>query len=270
MHEKILIKGAGELASASAHRLFRCGFRVVMTDLEQPTAVRRTVSFCAAIPDHEIEIEGVRGIGCRVEQADELPRFVGSAVPVFVDPRCRLREIWNPDVIIDARILKVNTDNKVHDASLMIGLGPGIDAGADVHFVIETNRGHDLGRIIGQGKASGDTGRPGDICGYTHERVLRSPASGFFHSRQTIGNLVEAGEVIGEVNGQKIVAGIAGVLRGLVLPGLAVTVNQKLGDVDPRGDPSSCYTLSDKARTISGSVLEIVVRHVGQILPTVS
>jgi xanthine dehydrogenase accessory factor len=279
---KVLIKGAGEQASATAHRLFQCGFRVVMTDLARPTCVRRSVSFCSALRDREIEIEGVRGVRCRLAQAEILEEFDWSHIPVFVDPACRLRGTWKPEVIIDARLLKLNLDNTCGDADLVIGLGPGLDAGRDVHYVVETHRGHDLGRIIASGTAAGNTGRPGEIGGYTHERVLTAPRAGVFESEQAIGRPVRAGDIIGEVAGESlsagtsaatsggivsvnsgvITAGISGVIRGLLASGSDVVARQKLGDIDPRGDPTFCHTLSDKGRTISGSVLEIVVRHV--------
>jgi xanthine dehydrogenase accessory factor len=262
MRGKILIKGAGELASATAHRLFRCGFSVVMTELERPTAVRRKVSFGSAVYDREIEIEGVRGVLHHRDEADALATFNWSHIPVFIDPECRLRSIWKPDVIVDARLLKQNLDNRLDDAGLTIGLGPGLEAGKEVHYVVETNRGHHLGRIVESGTADDDTGRPGEIGGYTHERVLVAPVSGAFEGHREIGGRVRPGEIVGRVAGQPVTARISGVIRGLVVSGLDVIAGQKLGDIDPRGDPAFCRTLSDKARTISGSVLEIVVRHV--------
>ncbi len=301
MHDKILIKGAGEMASAVAHRLFRCGFRVVMTDIEQPTAVRRTVSFCSAIFENEITIEGVRGVcyvlndsgAAHVAQrslpgsasviasprarfqniAEREPhpgdfKFFGnfdwSHIPVFVDPECLLAKIWNPQIIIDARMRKRNIDNRLTNAELVIGLGPELEAGVDVHYVVETNRGHCLGRIINQGKADHNTGVPGDINGYSYERVFRTPADGIFESSQTIGNRVKADEVLGCVAGSEITSKIPGVIRGIIMSGIHVHAGQKLGDIDPRGDESFCYLISDKARTISGSVLEIVVSHVNR------
>ena len=261
--ERVLIKGAGEQASAAAHRLFRCGYRVAMTDLEQPTAIRRTVSFCSAIYEREIEIEGVRGVLHRREDIGALPDRAWDCIPVCVDPEARLVALWRPDVIVDARILKLNLDNRCSDAPLVIGLGPGLEAGRDVHYVVETRRGHDLGRIIASGPSSRDTGEPGEIGGYTHERVVRAPASGIFTSPRRIGERVEAGDVLGSVAGVEMKSQIAGVLRGLLWPGLRVTAGFKVADVDPRGGPSMCYTLSDKARIISGSVLEIVVAHAG-------
>jgi xanthine dehydrogenase accessory factor len=263
LRERVLVKGAGEQASATAHRLFRCGYRVVMTDLERPTAIRRTVSFCSAIYEGEVEIEGVRGVRCTVEELTAFPGAKWSHIPVCVDPKSRLVALWWPDVIVDARILKTNLDNRCDDASLVIGLGPGLEAGRDVHFVVETMRGHDLGRIIGNGYSSSDTGEPGEIGGYTRERLVRSPLAGVFESGRRIGERLAAGDVVGGVAGMELKAEIAGVLRGLLWPGLEVPAGFKVADVDPRGDPALCRTLSDKARAISGSVLEIVVAHAG-------
>ena len=263
----VLIKGAGEQASATAHRLFQCGYRVAMTELGQPTAIRRTVSFCSAVYEGGIEIEGVRGTLHRREDVAALPDHAWDHVPVCVDPESRLVALWRPEVIVDARILKRNLDNRCGDADLVIGLGPGLEAGRDVHYVIETMRGHDLGRIISSGPSSRDTGEPGEIGGYTRERVVRALAEGVFTSPRRIGERVATGDVIGSVAGLELEARIPGVLRGLLWPGLTVTAGFKVADVDPRGDTSMCHTLSDKARIISGSVLEIVVAHSGRRAP---
>lgn len=256
---KVLIKGAGEHSSGTAHRLFRCGFRVAMTDLAWPTAVRLPVAFCSAIFDGEVVIEGVRGVHHALDEAGFFASFDWNHVPVFVDPQCHLKDLWRPDVIIDGRIMKRNLDNRVGDAPLVIGYGPGLVAGQDVDFVVETDRGHNLGRIITQGCAAPDTGIPGPIVGVTRERVLRSPANGTLHAERRISDIVKAGDLIGTVAGQALTAAIPGVLRGLVRPGTTVVVNQKVGDIDPRGDPTYCYTLSDKTRTISGAALEIIL-----------
>jgi len=219
------------------------------------------VSFCSAVYEREIEIEGVEGVLHRRDDLGASPVRWWRHIPVCVDPRARLVALWRPDVIVDARILKTNLDNQCSDAGLVIGLGPGLEAGRDVHYVVETMRGHDLGRIIERGFSQGDTGQPSEIGGYTHERLVRAPASGVFESRREIGDLVAAGDVIGSVAGTELKSCIAGVLRGLAWPGLEVVAGQKIADVDPRGDPALCHTLSDKARAISGSVLEIVVAH---------
>jgi xanthine dehydrogenase accessory factor len=264
VRERILIKGAGEQASATAHRLFRCGYRVVMTDLEQPTAVRRTVSFCSAVYEGEIEIEGVRGVRHRLGDLSTLSDAARSHIPVVVDPESQLVRLWQPDVIVDGRLLKQNLDNHRDDAPLVIGLGPGLEAGRDVDFVVETMRGHDLGRVIASGFTSGDTGEPGEVGGYARERVLRAPVQGVFKGRRRIGDPVAAGEVVGTVSDAEVRAEISGVLRGLLWPGLEVEAGMKLADVDPRDDPTLCYRISDKARATSGSVLEIVVTHAGR------
>ncbi|HLD45041.1 MAG TPA: molybdenum hydroxylase, partial [bacterium] len=177
--KQILIKGAGEMASAVAHRLFRCGYSVVMADIAQPTAVRRRVSFCSAIYEGEIEIEGVKGIFNQAIGNEQWATRNGKRetgdnhISILIDPQCHIKNILKPDVIIDARLLKHNLDNHLTDAPLTIALGPGIEAGKDVHVVIETNRGHALGRIITKGFAEADTGNPGVIGGYSLERVFR-------------------------------------------------------------------------------------------------
>ena len=268
MHEKVLIKGAGEHASGTAHRLFRCGYRVVMTEVASPKAVRRLVSFCSAIFEREFVVEGVRGVGYGLSDVDLLSSFDWSHIPVFVDPECRLRETWAPDAIIDGRILKANLDNDRDDAPLVIGYGPGLVAGRDVHFVVETSRGHNLGRIITDGCAAADTGDPYPIAGFTRERVLRSPAEGTLRPERRLGDLVKAGDVIATVADHPLTAAIPGVLRGLVYPGSTVTAGQKVGDIDPRGEPSYCHSLSDKTRTISGAALEIVASFFDRAQPT--
>ncbi len=261
---RVLVKGAGEHASATAHRLFRCGYRVAMTDLARPTAIRRRVAFASAIYEGAIDIEGVRGVRAGAEDVPALRPRAWGVIPVCVDPESRLVALWRPDVVVDARILKSNLDNRLDDAPLVIGLGPGLEAGRDVHFVVETMRGHDLGRIVAEGFSSLDTAEPGEIGGYTHERVVRSPAAGVFESPRAIGDRLAAGEAIGRVGDAELRAEIDGVLRGLLWSGLEVAAGFKVADVDPRGDPAMCRTLSDKARTISGSVLELVVAHAGR------
>lgn len=258
-HVKVLILGAGEHASGTAHRLFRCGFPVVMTDLASPRAVRRRVSFATAIPAGEIWIEGVRGICAGEPDSQRLATLDGTSVAVFVDPDGELKRLWRPDVIIDARIAKRNLDNRLDDAPLVIGYGPGLVVGRDVHVVVETRRGHDLGRVITEGAASPDTGVPGEIAGVGAARVLRAPAAGVLQTRREIGDLVQAGDVIAQVGSQLVKSAIAGVVRGLLSCGVSVEEKQKLGDVDPRGDPTACTTLSDKTRTLSGAALEIIV-----------
>lgn len=258
---KVLIRGAGEHASATAHCLFGCGMRVTMTEVECPTAVRRAVSFCTAVFNGACEVEGVPGRLWRLDDWQELDRGDLDHVPVFVDPEGFLVERWRPDVIVDARILKHNDGNSPEQAPLVIGLGPGLLVGRDVHVVIETRRGHDLGRIIRSGCGAPDTGIPGPIAGFTTERVLRAPCAGVVETRIEIGQPVTTGDVVCTVAGRPVEAAISGVLRGVVHGGIEVPANLKIGDVDPRGDPAFCFTISDKARTISGAVLEAILRR---------
>lgn len=260
---KVLVKGAGEHASGTAHRLFRCGFRVLMSEIAEPTAVRLWVSFCRAVFDGECSVEGVKARRCRFDEVQRLGDETLDFVPVIVEEVDSLVQRWRPDVIVDGRLLKYNLDNRLDDAPLTIALGPGIEAGREVHVVIETNRGHDLGRLIEQGFAAPDTGVPGSIGGYSWQRVLRAPCAGVLRHHRGIGDVVEQGELLCQVGEVEVRAPISGVLRGLAHEGLSVTERFKLGDIDPRAEQRACSTLSDKTRTISGGVLEAILARLG-------
>jgi xanthine dehydrogenase accessory factor len=263
----VLVKGAGEQASGTAHRLFRCGLRVVVSDLPWPTAVRRRVSFASALYQGSAMVEGIEGRAWAIDGLVGLRSFAWQHIPVFADPEGVLAAQWRPDVIIDARILKRNEGNKPDQAPLVIGYGPGLHAGRDVHVVIETNRGHDLGRIIHRGRAADDTGVPGSIGGHSVGRVLRAPCGGELEVLADIGSTVAAGDELARVAGSSVHASIAGMVRGMAYPGLRVVRGQKLGDVDPRCDTRACATISDKARTISGAALEHIICRFG-LAPT--
>jgi xanthine dehydrogenase accessory factor len=257
----VLIRGAGEMASAVAWRLYMANIRrICMTELDAPLCVRRTVSFCTAIEEGNAHVEGV--VGCAVHSPADLETAWQNG-KIAVVSRRHWHSLANlaPDIVIDAILAKQNVATTMADAGLVIALGPGFVAGRDCHIVIETNRGHDLGRVITQGAAEPNTGIPGDIAGHTEARVLRSPADGIFQSERHIGDRIKSGGIVGQVGGVSVVAGIDGILRGLIVPGTPVTAGLKLGDIDPRARPDHCHTISDKARAIAGAVLEAVMRH---------
>jgi xanthine dehydrogenase accessory factor len=254
----VLIKGAGDLASGVATRLRRCGFPVVMTELPEPLVVRRTVSFAEAVYEDEIAVEGI--VARRVIGAAEARQaFDRGIIPVLVDPDADCRAELGPRVLVDAIVAKRNTGTQPGDAPLVIALGPGFTAGVDCHAVVETNRGHSLGRVIWHGSAEPDTGVPGEVAGRGRERVLRAPADGVLDALAQIGDRVGEGQVVATVDGQELCAGIAGVLRGLLRPGIRVTAGLKVGDVDPRGVREHCFTVSDKSLAIAGGVLEAIL-----------
>jgi xanthine dehydrogenase accessory factor len=259
----ILIKGGGEMASGVVLRLVRSGFRVCITEIPEPLAVRRGVSFCEAVFAGQTVVEGL--VARRVSGKEEIQRcWEDGEAPVVIDPECAIRKVLSPDVLIDAILAKRNTGTALSDATLVIGLGPGFCAGRDVHVVIETNRGHHLGRVIEEGEAEPDTGIPGDVGGHTWERVLRAPASGRFQGMKKIGDRVTKGEVVAKVGGVPLETKISGVLRGILHDGLTAEPNMKVGDVDPRAVPENCLTVSEKARAIAGGVLEAVMRKYNQ------
>lgn len=254
----VLIRGAGDLASGVAWRLHRCGFAVVMTELAAPLVVRRTVAFAEAVFAGETFVQGTRA--CRAADVDEARRLLTEGIiPVLVDPAAACRAELRPDVLVDAIMAKVNTGTTIDDAPLVIGLGPGFVAGLDCHAVVETNRGHDLGRVIWQGPAEPDTKTPGEIGGYRGARVLRAPADGYVHAHLHIGERAQEGQVIAHVDGAPIVAPFAGVLRGIVHPSVAVHTGMKIGDLDARAEPRYCFTISDKSLAIAGGVLEAIL-----------
>jgi xanthine dehydrogenase accessory factor len=259
-HLVILVRGAGEMATGVAHRLASCHFKVCMTETSNPQAVRREVAFSEAIFDSEKEVEGVSAR--RVESADHISEaWRNGKISILIDPEAKVKDFLKPDVFIDATLSKKNLGTKKTDGLLVIGLGPGFVAGKDVHLIIETNRGHNLGRIISNGEAEANTGIPGPIAGYTEERVIRAPKDGQFITIRKIGDGVKVNEKVGMIGNVAVRTRIPGVIRGLLRDGTKVWKGMKLGDVDPRGNKTNCYTISDKARTISGGVLQAILEH---------
>jgi len=255
----ILMRGAGEMASGVAHRLHRSHFKICMIEIPHPVAVRREVSYCEAVFEGEKEVEGVRArLISRPEEIQSV--WKEGEIPLLVAPNLKkTKEFMKPHVLIDAIMAKKNLGTRIDDAPLVIGLGPGFTAGEDVDIVIETNRGHHLGRMIRKGTAEPDTGIPGDIGGYTVQRVLRAMKKGTFHPCQTIGKKVRKGAVVAFLDDSPMIAEISGVVRGLLREGIEVSRGMKVGDIDPRGKRSYCFTISEKARAIGGGVLEAIL-----------
>jgi xanthine dehydrogenase accessory factor len=253
----IVIKGAGDLATGVAHRLFRSGFPLVMTELPQPTAIRRPVAFAAAVYDGVITVEGVTAV--RTELAAAAAVAGSGRIAVVVDPQGEAIKLLKPWAVVDAVMAKRNTGTGLTDAPVVVALGPGFAAGLDAHYVIETARGHYLGRVIEQGGALPDTGEPGEVGGRSGERLLRAPGDGVFRAARAIGDSVAPGETVGDVAGQPVRAVIAGVLRGLIHDGLTVSAGKKIGDIDPRNRREYCFIISDKARAVGGGVLEALL-----------
>ncbi len=257
---RVLIKGAGDLATGIGARLYRAGYEVWMTELAVPTAVRRTVSFSRAVYEREAVVEGICAV--RADSIEEGKKAVMEGkIPILIDPFGKSLTALMPDVLVDAIIAKVNTGTKIVDAPLVIGVGPGFMSGTDCHVVIETKRGHDLGRVICKGAAIPNTGVPGNIGGYTVERIIRASADGIFHPIAEIGDHVEAGELIATCTEVPVYAKISGTVRGMLQDGVIVRDGMKAGDIDARCEKAYCFTISDKARAIGGGVLEAVCSY---------
>ena len=259
----IIVRGGGDLATGTIHRLWAAGLRVLVLEIENPAAIRRQVALCEAVYTKTTEVEGLRAVRIdRYEEAEAV--WQENSVPILIDPKGVSIGALKPAVVIDAILAKRNLGTRRDMAPLTIALGPGFTAGEDVDVVVETKRGHRLGRIIREGAAIPNTGIPGVIGGYGAERVIHAQAAGIFKNVRVIGDIVEAGDTIAEIwqeDGTKLLVQtqITGILRGLLRDGYRVTEHFKVADVDPRKEElSNCFLISDKARCIAGSVLELV------------
>ena len=256
----VLIRGAGDLASGIALRLHHAKMQVVMTDLPRPTAIRRTVCFSQAILFGTYRVEDVTAKFA--SSPDEVPEILSQGcIPVLADPECKCLETLKPAAAVAAILAKRNLGTKLTAAPCVIGVGPGFTVGEDCHAAVETMRGHTLGRVITEGSPLPNTNIPGLIGGFTGERVLRAPADGIFRQILQIGDAVKQGDVAGTVNGEPMLCQIDGMLRGILADGTPVHKGMKAGDVDPRGEESYCYLVSDKALSIGGGVLEAILRY---------
>lgn len=257
----IIVRGGGDLGTGVVYRLHRAGFPVLVLELAQPLVVRRRVALATAVLEGAITIERLHGQ--HINDISGVEAVLGEgAVPVLVAPdwghvqQALPRPLF---AVVDARLAKRNIDTTISQAPLVIGLGPGFTAGSDVHAVVETKRGHTLGRVIYEGAALPNTGTPGIVAGQGAERVLRAPAAGGVSWQVAIGETVTGGQILGSVAAEEVTAPFAGVVRGLIAPGTAVPAGLKIGDVDPRLDREACFTISDKALAVGGGVLEAVV-----------
>lgn len=259
---RVIVKGAGDLASGVAVRLFNCGFEVIMTDIPHPTTVRTTVAFSSALVFGETVLEGITARSVK-NSREALDCCRNGIIPVLPDEEGKIVGEIDFDVLVDAILAKKNLGTKIHHAATVIALGPGFTAGIDCHAVVETKRGHYLGSVIYDGCAIPNTGIPGEIGGFSAERIIRSPDSGTWLPGKKIGDLVEKGDLLAHVDTGKekipVHAAISGVVRGMLFPETAVTPGFKCGDIDPRGKTEYCLSVSDKARAVAGGVLEAIL-----------
>ncbi len=258
MDDIIVVRGAGDIATGIAHKLYKCGFRLLLTEIGKPLVVRRSASFANAILIGEAEIEGVRAIKA-LSSESITGIWDNNSIPVLCDNECRILEKVKPLAVVDAIMAKKNLGTNKGMAPITVGIGPGFEAGVDVDAVVETKRGHDLGRVIYKGSAEADTGIPGNIMGYSQERLLRAPKSGISRNNLEIGDMVKAGDVVAFIDNEPVKTSIAGVIRGLIADNIQVKEGMKIGDVDPRGIREYCYTISDKSRSVAGGVLEAIL-----------
>ncbi len=255
---RVVVRGGGDMGTGVAHRLYKSGFCVTVLEIEQPVVIRRKVAFAQAVFDGQVVVENVKAV--KAAGSREIEDIVmAGAVPVLVDPNCTVLQDSGSDVFIDATLSKKNTGVHRDMAPITIALGPGFKAGEDVDAVIETNRGHALGKVIYEGYAEPNTGVPEAVKGYTEERVLRAPCDGIVRNAVEIGNVIRKSDVVCCVDKTQVLAAINGVLRGVIREGMQVKRGLKIGDIDPRGVKEYCCLISDKARAVAGGVLEAIL-----------
>ena len=276
MNDKlIIVRGSGDIATGTIQRLHAAGFKVLALDIEKPSAIRRQVSLCEAVYDETAKVEDVEAV--LIGRYDDLSKVTvpndiweDGKVPLLIDPKGESIRDLKPEVVVDAILAKKNLGTTMDMAPLTIGLGPGFTAGEDVHVVIETMRGHNLGRVIRDGSALADTHTPGMIAGHGADRVMHAPAAGILRNVRKIGDLVNAGEEIAFIeseSGERVTvpASIDGLIRGLIRDGFAVPQGFKIADIDPReSEYNNCFTISDKARALGGAVLEVICAHLNK------
>lgn len=258
IRDRVVVRGAGELGSAVMRRLFFAGFQVVALEQPSPSCIRRFVCFAEAIHEGRTTIEGVTAV--RAESADKAIDIMDDGgLPVLIDAQARSLPVFKAHFLVDARLLKAGIDTTIDMAPVVIGLGPGLEAGRNCTAAVETNRGIDLGRVIYDGACEDDTGLPAPVEGKAADRVLRSPHNGQLRLHRKIGDLVKTGDIIAQVGDKPVVSLIDGVVRGLAREGLEVEEDQKIGDIDPRGITDYCFKISDKSNAVAGGVLEAVL-----------
>ena len=251
-----IVRGGGDLATGIIYRLWRSGFKVLVLETQFPLVVRRTVAVASAVFNGSCIVDGMPA----ELVTSPMDVFKNDGVSVLVDPQGESIHTMRPDLLVDAIMAKVNTGTHINMAPLVIGIGPGFTAKVDVHYVVETKRGHYLGRLISEGSAIPNTGIPGMEMGYTIERILRAPCTGYFKPVAEIGDYVKAGTIIGTIGEREIRARIDGILRGLIHESVYLAEGLKIGDIDPRRVREYCFSISDKALAISGGVLEAIGR----------
>jgi xanthine dehydrogenase accessory factor len=251
----VVLRGGGDLATGVAQRLHRAGFPIVVLELGHPLAVRRPVSLATAVIEGKAEVEDLQGV--LVDSVDEAMSIsTEGTIPVMVSPSI---PSLARSVVVDARLAKRNLDTSIDQAALVVALGPGFVAGVDCHAVVETMRGHHLGRVIWEGGAAPDTGVPGVVGGASENRVLRADTEGEVRWDVKIGDLVTEGQRLGRIGDREVIANTDGVVRGLIAASTLVSAGLKLGDIDPRGDRAACFEISDKSLSVGGGVLEAVL-----------
>lgn len=257
----VLLRGGGDIATGIAYVLYNAGFKIIITEISKPSAIRRTVAFCDAIYNGKQVVENITCI--KVNNVNEAKGILSDGnIPILVDEKLDLLKEIKPDILIDSILAKKNLGTNIDMADLVIGVGPGFTAKIDCHYVIETMRGHNLARVISEGQAQANTGVPGLIANHGKDRVIHAENDGIIRNVKSISDNVKTGDIIAYIDDNPVKATIDGILRGIIIDGYEVTKGLKIADIDPReSEKNNCFTISDKARAIGGGVLMAILYH---------
>ncbi len=259
LNKLVIVRGGGDIATGIIQKLFRSGFKILILEINNPTAIRRTVCLSEAVVDGSATVEDMT---CKlISSIDEMESvFQENKIPLIIDAKGECIKLLDPLAVVDGILAKKNLGTRIDMAPIVVGIGPGFEAGVDCHVVVETMRGHDLGRLIFQGSAKKNTGIPGNIMGYTEQRVIRAVSDGEIEVYKNIGDTVKVGDILGKIGDKEVIATIDGVLRGIIRNCFYVHKGMKIGDIDPRVlEKNNCFTISDKARAVGGGGLEAVL-----------
>jgi len=259
----IVIRGGGDIASGIASKLYNAGFKVLIAEIKKPTVIRRKVSFADAVYEKEVFIEGISGKLAN-DISDALKMIEDKIIPIIIDPCMTYFRQDRPYILVDSIIAKKNIGTSLEMATIVIGVGPGFTAGVDVNAVVESKRGHYLGKVLLQGTAEPNTGIPGNIEGFTEERVIWAQNEGEIKIIKDIGSIVKSGDTIALIDKTEVKSKINGIVRGMIRDGYYVNRGMKIADIDPRKKTSYCYSISDKARAIGGGVLEAILYFINK------
>ena len=243
---------AGDIVSAIAVLLFKAGYAIAPHHVPAPATSRRGMAFTDAVFEGVAVLEGVaaRGVDCAWDLNEMLT--ARKAVLVTTMPFPDTLKATNGSVLVDARLHKRNVPKHQRGlAPLTIGLGPNFVAGEAVDLAVETEWGEHLGEIIRSRTTLPLAGGPPCLGRFGREQFVFAAFGCCFEAAAHIGDHVAASQTIATIGDIALSAPLFGVIRGLTHSGIALAVDAKFIEVDPRDDPAAVFGLGERPRLIA-------------------